>query len=81
MLRNRTVQDLFSLGEWHFAPGAGREAIEGPRTDGSADHCYHHGAGNQCSNTAPFEVPWLPQSQNAWSLAPNLDWLASFFGL
>ena len=42
---------------------------------GNPDHCYYLKGG--CGNTS-YEPNWVVPSQYQWSLAPNLDWLASF---
>jgi hypothetical protein len=43
------------------------------KTTGTANHCYMDIGG--CDDI--FDPKWLPSSKSNWSLAPNLDWLAT----
>jgi hypothetical protein len=55
--------------------GAGWYIIQNSQvTDGVADHCYEMVGG--CTLTT-FDGNWYLPSTYNWSLAPNLDWLAS----
>lgn len=57
------------------ASGAGWILVPGSlKTSGSADHCYM--AADGCTSKL-FDPNWLPPATYNWSLAPNLDWLAS----
>jgi len=58
--------------------GSGWYLVQGDEVrDGTADHCYFTTNGG-CTNTPDFDPGWAPPARGPWSLATNLDWLASF---
>lgn len=55
---------------WHMVPAAALK-------DGKADHCYFfHEADVYCAKFDGFDPEW-EKGSHPWSMAPNLDWLAS----
>ena len=60
--------------------GAGWYIVQDSQNrNGFAGHCYMFDTGTQAYACVGLPDPnWLPPSTHNWSLAPNLDWLASF---
>jgi dienelactone hydrolase len=58
--------------------GSGWYIVRGPQLkDGSADHCYFFDtADGYCAKFKGLDANWVAGNE-PWSLAPNLDWLAS----